>query len=187
MDGLILGRRPTVFLDRDGVLCEEKSYLRTTEEMHIFPYSKECIDRFHDMGFLAIVVTNQSGIARGYLSIETLTEMNVKLQTETNVDAIYYCPHYVKGIIPGFSIGCDCRKPKTGMVDKARADFHVDMGRSFMVGDRSSDIRLGDNAGLKTILLESGYGTSRMEEPVLPDYILGDLRDVVDLLEEGNF
>lgn len=73
------------------------------------------------------------------------------------------------------------------MVDKARADFHVDMGRSFMVGDRSSDIRLGDNAGLKTILLESGYGTSRMEEPVLPDYILGDLRDVVDLLEEGNF
>ena len=168
-------RKPAVFLDRDGVLTEEKSYIASIEELSIFSYTAECIKAIHQKGYYAIVITNQSGVARGLFSEKTLKEMNDFLMQQIGVDAIYYCPHHPEGT-------CQCRKPGTGMLEAACQEFDIDMSKSYMVGDRASDILTGQNAGIKTILLESGYGTARLEQDVTPDYIMKDLRDVLTIL-----
>lgn len=175
-------KKPAVFLDRDGVLCEEKSYVCKLEEMTVFPYTKDCIKKIKEKGYYAIVITNQSGVARGFFSEEILVKMNSYLVEALDVDAVYYCPHHPQGKIETYRQECECRKPKTGMIEKACQDFQIDMKKSYMVGDRASDILLGQNAGLTTILLESGYGTKRLEQEVAPDYVLKDLRDVVNIL-----
>ena len=174
--------RPTVFLDRDGVLCREQSYIVSAADMKVFDYSAACIQQIHEAGYLAIVVTNQSAVARGMLTVDELERMNAVLRDQLGVDAVYYCPHHEKGVVAGYVKRCNCRKPLTGMIDQACRDFEIDLLNSMMVGDRAGDILLGKNAGLKTVLLESGYGTARLEQPVTPDYILHDLRDVITLL-----
>lgn len=175
-------RRPAVFLDRDGVLTKEKSYICSIEEMEIFPYAAECIKQIKDKGYYALVVTNQSGIARGLFTEDDLLVMHKYIQQKTGVDAVYYCPHHPEGKVERYSIICDCRKPKTGMFEQACREYRIDMKRSYMVGDRAGDIIAGQRAGLKTILLESGYGSERLEANVRPDYILEDLRMVMDVI-----
>lgn len=175
-------KKPAVFLDRDGVLTREKSYVTSIEQLEIFLYARECIARLKRNGYYAIVITNQSGVARGFFSENELKRMNQCLIEQTGVDAVYYCPHYEKGKVPEYAKKCNCRKPQTGMIERACQDFAIDMAGSYMVGDRSSDILMGQKIGIKTILLESGYGSGRLEEQVKPDYVLNDLRDVADLL-----
>ena len=167
--------RAAVFLDRDGVLCEEKGYLHTGDALSIFPFAAEAVRTLHDMGYLAVVITNQSGVARGLLTEEDLKRMNRELQERTGVDAVYYCPH-LEG-------ECGCRKPKTGMIDRAREDFDIELSRSWLVGDRASDIQTGINAGIKTALLESGYGMGKLEADVKPDCVFADLRAFVEFLK----
>lgn len=167
--------KPAVFLDRDGVLTEEKSYITVMENLKIFPYAADCIKRIHNKGYYAIVITNQSGIARGLLTEKELKEMNRYLILQTGVDAVYYCPHHPDA-------GCNCRKPQKGMFDMACRDFAIDMEHSYMVGDRAGDIIAGQNIGIRTILLESGYGTARLEKNVKPDFIFEDLTDVIKIL-----
>lgn len=178
-----------VFLDRDGVLTVEKGYVHSIEDLEIFPYAKECIRLIHEKGYLAIVVTNQSGVARGYFTETQLLEMNRYLMQETGVDAVYYCPHYENGVIEKYAYKCNCRKPEVGLVQQACQDFHIDLRdrrKLYMIGDRVSDIRLGQNMGFTTVLLESGYGTGRMEGSITPDYILEDLRDVIKIMGMGE-
>lgn len=170
-----------VFLDRDGVLCKEKSYVTRVEDLEIFPYTKDCIDRFHQEGYLAICITNQSAIARGMMTEHMLVELHTFLQQQTGLDAIYYCPHHPDGIGP-YRMQCSCRKPGTGMLKQAQEQFMIDMGRSYLVGDRASDIICGQNAGLKTVLLESGYGTKRLEQKVTADLVCRDLTEFVDMI-----
>lgn len=167
--------KPAVFLDRDGVLIEEKSYITVMEDFKIFSYAADCIKRIHNKGYYAIVITNQSGIARGLLTEKVLQEMNRYLILQTGVDAVYYCPHHPDA-------GCNCRKPQKGMFDMACRDFVIDMEHSYMVGDRAGDIIAGQNIGVRTILLESGYGTARLEKNVKPDFIFEDLTDVIKIL-----
>lgn len=174
---------PAVFLDRDGVLCTEKGYVTGIEELEIFPYTRKCIELLHQKGFLAVCVTNQSAVARGFMSEDTLKEINAYLVRETGIDAVYYCPHHPRGI-GVYGTLCKCRKPDTGMIEKAAERFQIDRERSYMVGDRSSDILCGKKAGIKTVLLESGYGTSRLEEPVYPDFIYHDLQEFVRKIVE---
>ncbi len=171
-----------MFLDRDGVLTKEKGYVVSPEDMEIFPYARECIRQIREKGFLAIVVTNQGGIAKGLFTEKTLGEMNDRLIRQTGVDAVYYCPHHPEGCVEGYAGECTCRKPSMGMLEAARKDFAVDMEMSWMVGDRASDILTGKNAGIRTILLESGYGTAGLEFEVEPDYVFRDLRDVPGIL-----
>ncbi len=173
--------RPAVFLDRDGVLTEEKGYLHDGDKLDIFPYAAECVRQFHEQEYYVFVITNQSAVARGFLSEGALLEMNRVLIARTGVDAVYYCPHHERGTVPAYSVPCLCRKPATGLIERACRDFDIDMSRSLMVGDRAGDILTGKRAGIKTILLESGYGSARLESPVKPDYILKDLRDAVAL------
>ncbi len=175
-------KKPAVFLDRDGVLTKEKSYICKIEELEIFPYAAECIRRIHEKGYYAIVITNQSGVARGLFTEEELKGMNVYLKRETGIDAVYYCPHHPDGKIIKYRKNCNCRKPNIGMIEKACCDYAIDIGHSYMIGDRASDILTGKKAGLKTILLESGYGTKRLEMDVKPDYVLNDLQMVLDVL-----
>lgn len=172
-----------VFLDRDGVLTKEKSYVTSVEDMEIFSYAKECIYRIREKGFYTIVLTNQSGVARGLFTEKELLRMNAYLKEQTGVDAVYYCPHHPDGIVRAYRCNCNCRKPRTGMFEMACRDFSIDMGNSYMAGDRAGDILAGQNAGVKTILLESGYGTRRLEYDVKPDWILDDLREAVDILK----
>lgn len=108
--------------------------------------------------------------------------MNTWLMEETGVDQIYYCPHHPEGKILQYRKECLCRKPGTAMFDQASRDFAIAMEKSYMVGDRASDILAGQNMGLKTILVESGYGTKRLEQPVAPDQVVKDLRNVAALL-----
>lgn len=175
-------KKPAVFLDRDGVLTEERSYIASVENLRIFPYAQECIRRIRQKGYYAIVITNQSGVARGLFTEEELGKMNRYLMQRTNVDAVYYCPHHPEGRIEKYRKICHCRKPKTGLFQAALENFDIDMANSYMVGDRAGDILAGQSAGVRTILVESGYGTERMEQEVRPDYVLKDLRDVVGIL-----
>lgn len=174
-----------VFLDRDGVLTVEKGYVKKKDDLEIFPYVRRCIETIHDKGYHAIVLTNQSGIARGYFTEGQLEEMNAYLLRETGVDAVYYCPHHEKGVVGRYAVKCNCRKPETGMIWQACKDFDIDkqaLNASYMVGDRASDIKLGQNAGVTSVLLESGYGTRRLEEEVKADLICKDLVEFVSML-----
>ena len=175
-------KKPALFLDRDGVLTEEIGYITSVEDMHIFSYAAECIRQIHEKGYYAIVITNQSGVARGLFAEDTLKDMNAFLKEMTGVDAIYYCPHHPDGVVEQYRKICKCRKPEIGLLEQACMDYDIDMNRSYMVGDRASDILTGQRAGIKTVLLESGYGLARLEQNVTPDYVFADLRNVIDIL-----
>lgn len=171
--------KPAVFLDRDGVLTVEKSYVCSVDELEIFPYAEECVKKIHKKGYYAIAVTNQSGIARGFFTEEILQEMNHQLIERTGIDAVYYCPHHPDGNIEKYAVSCRCRKPEIGLIEQACKDFLIDLSGSYMVGDRWSDIQLGKNAGIKTILLESGYGMKRLKKNIYPDSVEDDLKAFV--------
>ncbi len=171
--------KPAVFLDRDGVLTTEEGYTVSVADLVIFPYASKCITQIHKKGYYAIVITNQSGIARGLFTEADLLEMNQYLRKVTGVDAIYYCPHYEQGMVPLYSIKCNCRKPKVGLIKQACEDYAINLNNSYMVGDRASDILAGQRMGLRTVLLESGYGSKRLEISVTPDYIYSNLLEFV--------
>lgn len=177
-----ISEKPAVFLDRDGVLTKEIGYVTASEHLHLFPYAEDCISRIHEKGYYAVVVTNQSGVARGLFTEAMLQEMNQYLMEQTGTDAVYYCPHHPQGKVERYRKVCRCRKPGIGMFEKARREFAIDMQNSWMVGDRAGDILAGQRAGLRTVLLESGYGSKRLEEPVKPDYTAEDLREFLNLL-----
>lgn len=143
-------------MDRDGTICEEVNYLSRPEDLRLFPFSAEAISLLRSRGFLIILITNQSGIGRGFFDEKTLFEIHAKLQNELGlansaIDAIYFCPHIT-------SDGCECRKPGIGMIMQAERDFQVDLEKSWMVGDKISDIETGIRAKTKTALVLTGYG-----------------------------
>lgn len=161
-------KKPAVFLDRDGVLCAEKGYITHPGQLEIFPYTRKCIERFKQAGFYTVCITNQSAVGRKLMTERDLRLIHSKLMEAAGLDKIYVCPHAP-------AAGCLCRKPGTGLIDQAAKDLKIDMSRSIMVGDRASDIICGRRAGLRTVLLESGYGTANLEQPAEPDYIFENL------------
>lgn len=178
--GYVYNMRPAIFLDRDGVLCEERSYITSLEQMRIFPYTKKSIEEIHQKGFLAICITNQSAVARGLMTVTELEKIHDHLMNQIGLDALYYCPHHPngKGI---YRCICDCRKPKKGLIERAVEEWEIDLSRSYMVGDRASDIMCGKNVGIKTVLLESGYGTYRLEQNVEADLVYENLMEFVQM------
>ena len=142
-----------VFLDRDGVICEDTDFVTGFDKLKIFPFAKEAIDIIHQKGYLAIVISNQSGIARGYMTEDTVRKINDYIMLQTGVDAAYYCPHLPpdEELIPPYRIVCNCRKPKPGMILRAAKEWDVDFSASFMAGDRLTDLEAGRYAGTKTI------------------------------------
>ncbi len=174
--------KPAVFLDRDGVLNDDIGYIKSPEELKIFPYARECIQKIHERGFWAIVISNQSGVARGYFSEKTLKEINEKLCLETGVDSVFYCPHLPGAKLTQYNMVCTCRKPSIGLIERACKEYNIDLPNSVFVGDRLCDMQTGRNAHLKTILVKSNYSDEWDLALEKADIVASDLRDAVDLV-----
>jgi D-glycero-D-manno-heptose 1,7-bisphosphate phosphatase len=156
---------PAVFVDRDGTLLEEAGYLDRIEKIAFFPYATDAVRLLNRAGFPVIVITNQSGVGRGMYSeefvIRTHEVMAERLAAGgARVDAYYYCPHLADARVERYRIECDCRKPSPGMLRKAAADLHLDLRRSFAVGDKWTDVAVATAVGAKGILVRTGYGRS---------------------------
>ena len=152
-----------VFFDRDGTINIESGYIRDLNNVKLIPGAAQAIKRLKEAGFLAILITNQSGPARGYYSEDWVNQLNQKVQNllveqGTCLDEIYYCPHLPDGTVPEYTKVCDCRKPAIGLIQKAQTKFEIDLQNSFMLGDKATDVELGQNAGCHPILLKTGYG-----------------------------
>jgi D-glycero-D-manno-heptose 1,7-bisphosphate phosphatase len=153
-----------VFIDRDGTINVEKEYLYLIDDFEFIPGAPEAIRLLNEAGFLVVVVTNQSGIARGYYTEEDVLHLHrhIAAQLETvgaRVDAWYFCPHHPSGR-GSYALTCRCRKPLPGMLLEAASRFDIDLASSVMIGDKLADVGAGLAAGCRTILVRTGYGTT---------------------------
>lgn len=170
-----------VFLDRDGTVNTEVDYLTKPEQLVLLPGAGAAIHRLNKLGLKVVVVTNQSGVGRGYLTKEELDHIHRLLQQMlaehgAHLDAIYYCPEMPDS-------GSTRRKPEIGMMEQAAQDLDIDLGRSYVVGDMSSDVEMGRRAGSKTILVLTGYGEDTRAQGVKADFVARDLLDAVRWIE----
>lgn len=155
--------RPAVFLDRDGTINEQMGYINHLSRFHLLPGVAEAIRLLNEHQIPVVVVTNQSGLARGYFPQSLLDEVHetmVRLLAEqgARLDGIYVCPHHPEAKEERYRKDCACRKPRTGLLDQAAAELHLDLARSFLVGDRWSDITCALRAGCTPVLVLTGYG-----------------------------
>jgi D-glycero-D-manno-heptose 1,7-bisphosphate phosphatase len=174
--------KKAVFLDRDGTINTEKDYLYRPEDFAFIPGACQAVKLLNDAGFLVIVVTNQSGIARGYYDEGAVEGLHRHMDAElakagARVDAYYFCPHHPQHGGDRYGGECACRKPLPGMLVQAAADLAVDLGHSWMVGDKLADVEAGKRAGCRSLLVRTGYG--REAEARLPR----DVPAFDDLLE----
>jgi D-glycero-D-manno-heptose 1,7-bisphosphate phosphatase len=176
-----------VFLDRDGTICEEVGYLDSLERLHLIPEAAKAIRLLNEQNFKTVVVTNQSGIARGYFSEGRLQELHSELSRLLRkegafLDAIYYCPHHPTEGKPPYLRACGCRKPAPGLLVKAAEDLELDLKKSFAVGDKIADLECGRDLGVKGVLVLTGYGreelTSRRGTPA--SFVAPDLYGAVE-------
>ncbi len=157
-----------VFLDRDGTIIEEVNYLRQIDQIDIFKCSAPAISLLNKANFKVVVITNQSGVARGYFKEDFVKKSNSEIANRlrmqgANIDAWFYCPHHpTEGEAP-YKIDCNCRKPKIGLIAKAKDMFDIDLSSSFIIGDSLKDLEAGWNAGLKTILVLTGHGKNTLK------------------------
>jgi len=182
-------KKPAVFIDRDGTVNEQMGYINHLSRFTMFPSVAEAIKLLNSQQYLTIIVSNQSGVARGYYPIELVNEVHAHMKTLLEkagaiIDGIFFCPHYAKGSVPEYSIQCNCRKPKTGLIEKACDAFDIDMKNSYVIGDRYSDIELAVRLDIEGILVTTGYGLGDLEYvfPRLsfsPAYIAKDLLHAV--------
>lgn len=172
-----------VFLDRDGTMIEDVGYLDALSQVSIYPWTVDAIRMLNRAGLRVVVVTNQSGIARGMFSEafvgETHRHLDARLAAGgARLEAYYYCPHHPDGRVAAYTRACDCRKPGPGMIERAVRDLGVDPRRSFVVGDTWRDVQLGRAVGARTILVRTGMGAVEERQP--PDGVAADA--VVDNL-----
>ena len=182
--------RPAIFLDRDGTLNVDVGYLHALDQLELFPWTSEALRLLKHAGFALVVVTNQSGIARGLIAPgfveEAHAEMRRRLQAAgADVDAIYFCPHHPGGSVKGLDIECRCRKPAPGMIEDAVRDLHIDLRRSWVIGDKWLDVQLGHAVGARSILVRTGWGAT--EEGARPvgqrvDAVCDTLMDAVSVI-----
>jgi D-glycero-D-manno-heptose 1,7-bisphosphate phosphatase len=155
--------RPAVFLDRDGVVIEDGHYVGSVDRVRLVPGSAGAIAALNRAGWAVVVVTNQAGVAKGYFTDESVPVVHAHVggllaEHGGRVDAFYHCPHHPDGEVAAYRLACDCRKPKPGMLRRAAAELNLDLGRSWMVGDRVSDLEAGAAVGARTVLVRTGYG-----------------------------
>jgi len=186
------GGKPAVFLDRDGTINEQMGYINHTCRFKLLPGAAAAIKKLNDAGIPVVVVSNQSGLARGYFPAELLTAVNDKMnkelaETGAHVDGIYYCPHHPEAEDERFRATCDCRKPKPGLVLQASEEMGLDPEQSYLVGDRWSDIKTAANCGATSILVRTGYGRGDEQyigpqQEIQPDFKVDDLLEAVTLI-----
>ena len=160
--------RKAIFFDRDGTLLVETGYLAHPSLDKPYHFTPEALRMAKEAGFFLAVFTNQSGIARGYLREGDLEAIHGRMRAllaedGAEVDAIFYCPHHPEGAVPDYCVRCGCRKPATGMGDRAIGQHGIDPARSYAVGDKVTDFLFGRNLGATPCLVRTGYGDSESE------------------------
>lgn len=181
-------RQRAIFLDRDGTMNVSKGFISNADGLELIPGTIEAIKAINKSGALAIVITNQPVIARGECSFEELHNIHNKLKTLLGekgafVDDIFYCPHHpdkgFEGEVPELKFDCECRKPKTGMIDEAVKKYNIDLSKSYMVGDSTMDLELARNAGVKSVLVDTGFAGNDGKYDRSCDIEAKDLLDAV--------
>ena len=182
-------RQRAIFLDRDGTMNVSKGFISNADDLELIPGTIEAIKAINKSGALAIVITNQPVIARGECSFEELHNIHNKLKTLLGekgafVDDIFYCPHHpdkgFEGEVPELKFDCECRKPKTGMIDEAVKKYNIDLSKSYMVGDSTMDLELARNAGVKSVLVDTGFAGDDGKYDRSCDIEAKDLLDAVE-------
>lgn len=189
-------KQRAVFIDRDGTISEEVGYINHQSRFRLFSYAAPAIKHLNQNGWLAIVTTNQAGVARGYFSEEMIQTVHENMTKElvssgARLDAIYYCAHHPSVGDPPYRVDCDCRKPKPGLILRAARDLGIDLTQSWMVGDRYSDVELARNAGVKSAFVMSGYGRGEWEHQreswtYEPDLVAVNLLEAVGSIVRGE-
>jgi D-glycero-D-manno-heptose 1,7-bisphosphate phosphatase len=161
--------RKAIFIDRDGTLIEEVGYLKMLEDLRFTTRAVNALELFHQRGFLNIVITNQSAIARGILSPKELNKIHQKMKLLAKeeggiIDDIFYCPHLPEGRVAPYNVECECRKPKPGMIQQAAEKHHLNLSECILVGDKPSDLQLAQEAGIRGVLVLTGYGKTTRQE-----------------------
>jgi D-glycero-D-manno-heptose 1,7-bisphosphate phosphatase len=169
-----------VFLDRDGTLMRDVDYCGDIKAVDVFEGAPAALRKLKARGYKIIVITNQSGIGRGYFTEQQYRAVEAEVSRQVGqglIDATYFCPHLPES-------GCACRKPSPEMIRHAARGHDVDLTRSFFVGDKNSDLECGRNAGVKTILVRTGYG--KETNPALADYVAQDLGEAANLVLQAT-
>lgn len=177
-------KHTAVFLDRDGTINEEVEYLSSLEELNIFPNSFEAIKLINESGMLAVVITNQSGVARGYFDENFVKTVHLRINEILQgkggyIDRFYYCPHHPVEGRGHYLKSCGCRKPEPGMLIRASEELGIDLSCSYMVGDAAKDIELAERVGAKGVLVKTGYGKDAVSSGIKPAYIADNILDAV--------
>jgi D-glycero-D-manno-heptose 1,7-bisphosphate phosphatase len=184
-------KEPAIFIDRDGTINEDIGYVSHPDELVIYPFAVEAIRLINEAGLKVVIITNQSGIARGFYTEATLDVIHEKLRQElaveeAQIDAVYYCPHHPRIGGEQYRKICDCRKPQTAMLERAAAEHDINLSESYVIGDKASDINLATNAGAKGVLVMTGYGAetyANLERfPCYPSIIAKNLLEAVKLI-----
>lgn len=190
-------KRPAIFIDRDGTINEEMGYINHLKRFVLLPGVGKAVELLNRHGYWVIVISNQSGVARGYFPVELVHSVHSYMKTllkkeDAIVDGIFFCPHYPNGVIPEYSISCNCRKPATGLIHNACKKFDVDVTKSYVIGDRLTDIEMAKRFGLEGILVTTGYGLGEEKfvlpkSPFEPTYIAKDLLHAVQwIVKKGK-
>ena len=187
---MAMGKK-AVFLDRDGALIVDMDYLSDPDGVQLIDGAAEAVRRLSAAGYLIVMVSNQSGVARGMFTEREVRAVNRRVyslleQAGAHLDGDYYCPHYPKGTVPRYSIQCNCRKPAPGMGLRAAAELDIDLGRSCMIGDKSADVEFGKNCGMKNaVLVRTGHG---MDQELDGGYgmIAADIRQAAELILQAG-
>lgn len=189
------GSRQAIFLDRDGTINAEVHHLRSSGDLKLQAGASDAIRQINSAGILALCVTNQPVVARGDISLDDLKRIHARLEHmlglgNAYLDGIFVCPHHpdrgFAGEVRELKITCDCRKPSTGLIDRAVLQFNISRRQSWMVGDSTSDIRAGRLAGLRTVLVRTGYAGLDGKFHDQPDYVMPDLHAAVDWILRGH-
>jgi D-glycero-D-manno-heptose 1,7-bisphosphate phosphatase len=192
----VSGERRAIFIDRDGTISEEVGYVNHVSRYRVFPFAAEAVRTLNERGWLAVLVTNQAGVARGYFAEEMIGRVHGMLAAElerggARLDAIYYCPHHPSVGEPPYRLDCDCRKPKPGLIRRAADELRLDLSRCWMVGDRYGDTELARNAGVRSAFVLTGYGRGELEHqshawPHRPDLVAENLLEAVKKIVEAS-
>ena len=182
--------RPAVFIDRDGTLAHEVGYVNHVSRFRLYPWAVDSVRLLNHAGVLAVVVTNQAGVARGYFPESLVAEvhalMNAALEAGgARLDGIYYCPHHPSAGEPPYRQDCACRKPRPGLLHRAARDLDIDLARSWVVGDRDADVALARSVGARACLVKTGYGQGELlwhapSWPRPPDVVAEHLLEAVE-------
>jgi D-glycero-D-manno-heptose 1,7-bisphosphate phosphatase len=175
-----MSRRRFVLLDRDGTLIVERHYLSRPEDVQLLPGALAGLQRLRQLGLGLVVITNQSGIGRGYFDQAALDAVHARLRQllqdgGVHLDGIYVCPH-------GPEDGCACRKPATGLVRQAAAELGFEPAEAFVIGDKASDVEMGRRLGATTLLVRTGYGREHEQGKVQADFVVDDLGAVAEVI-----